>query len=703
MKYSKLPQRGTGIPGENDWKEVPDLHASAARGCSYGEHECRYLSDFAWKLGGFHVLLPGDISDWDVFISHGNDQGKAHWYDKFLNQWARVHPYAISLKEPTGDTGSPEALKRLESWISRCTREHRQCGGIKETEMPRRLLKIENKDGGGLRLVETHGKFGKYACLSHRWCHETELASLKKTNLESFKREIPPHLVYPLLKDVIKVVAHCGLEYVWIDCMCIIQDDAVDWAREAVCMASIYMNAFITIAATGCENGANGLFRSPSGYQSWMIRKTRGRSVFTRPRHELPVHKTSGVAATSPLLSRGWVFQEFKLSKRIVHFMKEELIWECAEGRWCECEDGTFPTRDTRGGMIEFSTDTSDLPWDWAIEQYTRLDFTNSSDRLPAIGGVAKSHAQKTGNSYLAGLWIEELENDLLWVRIGKLKGRPKALQAPTWSWASISSAIAPAENPPNSKDSSESKPSKNSSESEPDGAGGQFRLAFQDIASASVVYLDHMGSPLEGPSTENDPLSNDLLPEDSVDESSVEDDSLDEQWSDDSQIGDIAESQNNNGDLSNRKMKIRGWSIQPVEGGDEYGCLEKSQLQVQAMTGEGLLFDKEEWRTSMKGPTLPTAHGTPDSWYMKVGKINFSVRPDYDFSQPGTYNIRSGSPATFMEIRRSIESAEGIVLRCVDQKHQIYERIGSFNHGIPEKVAARLLSQTTESYITIQ
>lgn len=375
------------------------------------------VSYFSWGGGG-------GTHDWDVFWAVGDGgMGKREGgYRGWFGKWMERHPYIVSLDQPSGDTGGLKAQRRLKNWISACDREHEGCGGMEEKPLTHRLIRIEDHLSGKIRLVEMEGEMGRYACLSHRWCSQTESASLRKNNMEIFKREIPNSLIYPLLKDVIKVVGECGLEYVWIDCMCIIQDDAEDWAQEATKMASIYSNASITISATGCEDGAEGLFRKPSGYPFSRIGSFQKRPIYTQPRHKFPGFDTNLTSSHFPLIRRGWVFQEFSLSKCMIHFTKQELMWSCREVECCECG---------RGGE---SSNIEDGAWDWAVNHYMTLDLTYSSDRLPAIGGVAKRVAEKTGNNYLAGLWEENIVFGLLWCRIPKdnLRGRPEGLGAPT-------------------------------------------------------------------------------------------------------------------------------------------------------------------------------------------------------------------------------------------------------------------------------
>jgi hypothetical protein len=48
--------------------------------------------------------------------------------------------------------------------------------------------------------------------------------------------------------------------YIWIDSLCIIQDQQEDWQIESSKMGDVYRNSLFTIAATGFSDGHKGLF-----------------------------------------------------------------------------------------------------------------------------------------------------------------------------------------------------------------------------------------------------------------------------------------------------------------------------------------------------------------------------------------------------------------------------------------------------------
>lgn len=348
---------------------------------------------------------------------------------------------------PSGQTGSDLAFSRLTTWFQTCSNQHVKYGAKNNRSLPHRVLFVGNQAETTIQLVEDATSTAPYVCLSHRWGPDTGKVCLGKSNLNNFKAGILVTSLPQLFQDVIIVVWRLGLKYLWIDSLCIIQDDSRDWHQEAASMASIYENAFITIAATWYHGDNRSLFSSILPlYKSVEIGKIASHCVLLRP--ELP-HPTTRFFSSGrfdypitpefPLFTRGWVFQERLLSKRIIYFTENEICWECMENNWCEClaQESGLKRRGTDG-------DVSQMEWHSIIEQYTSLDLSFHKDRLPAISGVAKRIGGARGWHYLAGLWMESLRSDLLWIVRDQFtrKPRPTPLVAPTWSWASVNSEV---------------------------------------------------------------------------------------------------------------------------------------------------------------------------------------------------------------------------------------------------------------------
>lgn len=233
-----------------------------------------------------------------------------------------------------------------------------------------------------------------------------------------------------------------GLEYIWIDSLCIIQDDTQDWKIQAAQMCDIYRGSYVTIAATCSSSSDDGLFRTiprlPINGHDLFIYETAqhlyGPAISGMPNAE----------DDTPLLTRGWVYQERLLSPRVIHFSRWELRFECVNVQPpCECDEDLywFDKRDHYQGLLDPGSKDVMTRWHETLNRFFTLDLTYFSDYLPAIAGIARqygtAHRAVLGR-YLAGLWENTLAPNLIWhANRGMENSRPGGCSPPTWSWAS--------------------------------------------------------------------------------------------------------------------------------------------------------------------------------------------------------------------------------------------------------------------------
>lgn len=95
--------------------------------------------------------------------------------------------------------------------------------------------------------------------MSHCW-GGVAFNSLTKANFSSFREIIPVSTLSKTFQNAIYIARYIGIEYIWIDSLCIIQDDLEDWRRESSLMATVYGGSHINLAASGASNGNVGCF-----------------------------------------------------------------------------------------------------------------------------------------------------------------------------------------------------------------------------------------------------------------------------------------------------------------------------------------------------------------------------------------------------------------------------------------------------------
>jgi len=213
-------------------------------------------------------------------------------------------------------------------------------------------------------------------------------------------------------------------------------------------MADVYENGFFTIAATAAEDSNGGLF-SDQGNPCLPMKLSKSNLYVAQepaltPRGGIPMLGFG----QSPLLQRAWVFQERRLSSRVVHFAETQIIWEC-NSIW-KSEDGCIDydwtnescSRDDTTDIHPFKKPINDATADWQrlVAAYSQLSITYVKDKLPALAAiVTRTMQSRPDDEYIAGMWKKTILRDILW-SCGSLfrSSLPRhKTKVPTWSWAS--------------------------------------------------------------------------------------------------------------------------------------------------------------------------------------------------------------------------------------------------------------------------
>ena len=371
--------------------------------------------------------------------------------ENYSEATSTAQPCICTGRKILGSTRDPASLDQAARWLAACKNNHEHCHAQDESFQPTRLLFIGDEDQETIRLVENEARSTTYAALSHRWSEETQQVRLEHRNMAQRTQDgIRLEEFPPMMRDAISVLRRIGIFYVWIDCMCIIQDDKEDWSREAATMASVYANAELTLAATWCAGSGQSLFQDNSKDNSTAVdvRDMDGTPVFLRPVWpHYTGRDTEGLLADTewPLLTRAWVYQEQFLSRRMLHFTRHELFWECNEALICECR--WYDPGDNSSAPLQshHKRPAASKEWSQIVSEYSRRDLTFRTDTLPALAGIAKSFAleQPGAGKYMCGLWSDQLASCFFWYLMESARARPGIGKTPSWSWASVIGEVA--------------------------------------------------------------------------------------------------------------------------------------------------------------------------------------------------------------------------------------------------------------------
>jgi hypothetical protein len=346
-------------------------------------------------------------------------------------------------------TGSDRTLAQISHWIQECVHNHEHSSRTQvPTLLPKRLVEILGPEKVVLRTVNTDTA-GFYVALSHCWGRKRFIQTTKSSLLQ-YQQKICWNDLPKTFKEAVDITRRLGVRYLWIDSLCIVQDDIDDWREEGSKMASIYSGSYLTIAASKSSDSAGGCFAkyAPTDVsQSYEFLNTNGHKYSVALRKMLG-HPDYYGHHDFPIFDRAWVLQERLLSPRTIHFGPLEVLWECNETKTCEC---TYWTDMHHNGSKAYimgkktskpsweSLESPAARWRELVEVYSRLQLTDERDIFPAIQGIAKYFHEKMQCAYYAGLWESSLIEDLLWfgMRSPDSQSRPMSWRAPTWSWAS--------------------------------------------------------------------------------------------------------------------------------------------------------------------------------------------------------------------------------------------------------------------------
>lgn len=167
-----------------------------------------------------------------------------------------------------------------------------------------------------------------YIALSHRW--GSRMPKTTKENINSRKQSIDYDELPKTFQDSITVTRELGVKYLWIDALCIIQNDLEDWKRESRLMGDVFSSAYCTLSVRVTER------------EGFLTNRPDRRCIKLQTGEYSPIFICEQIddfeqdVENAPLSRRGWVFQERVLSRRTIYFTNRQAYWECGVCIRCE-------------------------------------------------------------------------------------------------------------------------------------------------------------------------------------------------------------------------------------------------------------------------------------------------------------------------------------------------------------------------------
>lgn len=315
---------------------------------------------------------------------------------------------------------------------------------------PMRVLRINSMDQK-IQLIDFDPAMAsRYTALSYCWGDTSKQFKATSETLPSLIAGVDVTCLPQTLRDAVSVTTSLGTNLIWIDSMCIVQDDINDWNREAGKMSAVYALALVTIiasSASACDKGFLDNKRRSSIHLADV--KVAGQTTELRARllHDWGHHRGGRHSSDNdrqmwvdPVDTRAWTLQERLLSARYITYTSGEVQWGCRTLNACECRQRLY------GDLYKEARDPEDF-WFDTVQEYLTRNLTNQTDKVTAIAGIGRMTASSFPSAqYVAGIWTTQLTmsqlavRGLLWFRnpFSKIKLMPTTYTAPSFSWASI-------------------------------------------------------------------------------------------------------------------------------------------------------------------------------------------------------------------------------------------------------------------------
>ncbi|KAF2736866.1 HET-domain-containing protein [Polyplosphaeria fusca] len=341
---------------------------------------------------------------------------------------------------------SPESFELMRSWLSACLESHCSKTGQHSSftsYAPSRLLHLSQTEGAiNISIVQLGAdQYRPYVTLSYCWggdqlCKTTRMNLQKRYDCLSFQ-DLPK-----TIQDAVRVTLELGYDLLWVDSLCIIQDNEEDKTREIAQMPFIYSKSVLTLAATSAAAANDGFLNDRFVTHSKQVAPHAANAAINT--------RTWGL--TEPLSTRGWCFQEYALSSHILEFGSRQTRWICQHSEIAEDHhnqqlftDGWTPYPESPVLSFDWKSSRWDLSrtWNTLVHEYTKRSLTFPSDRPLAISALAHEIGTTRNEEYVAGHWLSTLPSSLLWrVRPDQMTSRLQPPRSPSWSWLSIDGAM---------------------------------------------------------------------------------------------------------------------------------------------------------------------------------------------------------------------------------------------------------------------
>lgn len=354
----------------------------------------------------------------------------------------------------------------FKEWLRLCNSSHPLCKGSsgRTKVQPKRLWVVNVRE----HRVMMAPPNCEYVALSYVWGpvqplrlmmgNADELQEVGALKRQEFHSGIPQ-----TIKDAMLTTLAVDMEFLWVDTLCIPQDDLESKQDLLQQMHHVYDNAVFTIVAAAGDHADYGLPGIQPGFRrSYQKAFQIGSRTFLDMKLDIDGAMSSGYQYSS-WTTRGWTYEEALFSSRQLIFTDQQVHWHCLQtdpGGWREdvIAESTNPNviDNYCGAEVTYGRDSSDT-FQWYVKnsftkfrrhanEYSQRQINRPHDALNAFKGIENA-LRVSYSEFIWGIPEVEFTRGMCWYFCGSIRGtgyhasrdkhaKNRIIAFPSWCWA---------------------------------------------------------------------------------------------------------------------------------------------------------------------------------------------------------------------------------------------------------------------------
>ena len=336
----------------------------------------------------------------------------------------------------------------LKRWRNECESRHKGCHfqqSLTKSDHVRPLLLIDVLDHC---IVDSGGVNSEFVALSYCWGvpapgkpywfrnERAILDALRKPEALSpgseFNEKLPA-----TIRDAIELTHTLGERYLWIDSLCIVQDDNDMKSIELPKMSDIYASACLTIIAgegNHADHGISGLtFTRPRSWKQEVVH-INGEQLMT------PTGLDRSSTSNIVYHTRGWTFQEYRFGRRRLFFERQSVTWQCREATWVEdLKDRSDLKAKSKDLNVEELEDPGLDELNAVIDNYNERNLGRNEDAFPAFCGYQRVLSRLYPHGFINGMPLLFFDEIMSWsptsINMTRRRAEKEENNPPSWAW----------------------------------------------------------------------------------------------------------------------------------------------------------------------------------------------------------------------------------------------------------------------------